>query len=606
MRPLLQPKRDSIIQNMLPITQFQLYSDIGGFHLNPERKAALLTLAKKLSEEEYDILPASIYMQFKQNGNRSVFQNLYFKRRKILSQLLLAEVVCEDRRYLSKIIDGIWLLLEETSWVVPAHNPSKSDMDCPLPYAYGEKVDYIDLFSAETGSLLAFAYFLIKDELDSVTPLVSDRILYELNRRIIIPFAEHDDWWWMGFSGRKINNWAPWIVSNILTICALCTEDFDLRCQIVSKAIQILDHFTNGYDEAGGCDEGPGYWNEAGASYFDCLEILYDMTGGNVSLFEDPFIKNMGEYIAKVNICGNYYINFADCDVKNHFSYIAIQRFGRRVHSDFLESFAIDHCEKEESVEIQYNCYRSIKNLCEISTPKSHKFSYPAKIWVDGVEIMALRETNDPQKGLFLAMKGGHNAESHNHNDIGNFIVYNDGKPLIIDVGVGTYTANTFNENRYTIWTMQSAYHNLPSINGNMQCAGKEYTSQNAQYEESDGRLTMELSNAYPKESSIKSYKRSGEMKNGEIIITDSVLFHQPSNIEFHLMLADRPYLEKPGVLQLAGQRCCYFSSDLKINIETIKIDDPQIAARWQRNELYRVCMNAEHILQNEFVFRVL
>ena len=38
--------------------------------------------------------------------------------------------------------------------------------------------------------------------------------------------------------------------------------------------------------------------------------------------------------------------------------------------------------------------------------------------------------------------------------------------PVIIDAGVGTYTRQTFSSERYTIWTMQSNYHNLPMING--------------------------------------------------------------------------------------------------------------------------------------------
>ena len=77
---------------------------------------------------------------------------------------------------------------------------------------------------------------------------------------------------------------------------------------------------------------------------------------------------------------------------------------------------------------------------------------------------MAARSKDGSAEGLYLAAQGGHNAESHNHNDVGNFIVYADGQPAIIDVGVETYTAKTFSSQRYEIWTMQSAYHNLPSI----------------------------------------------------------------------------------------------------------------------------------------------
>ena len=71
-------------------------------------------------------------------------------------------------------------------------------------------------------------------------------------------------------------------------------------------------------------------------------------------------------------------------------------------------------------------------------------------------------------EGLCLAAQGGTNGQSHNHNDVGNFVVYADGLPAIIDVGVETYTAKTFSSPRYGIWTMQSAYHNCPTIDGVM------------------------------------------------------------------------------------------------------------------------------------------
>lgn len=62
--------------------------------------------------------------------------------------------------------------------------------------------------------------------------------------------------------------------------------------------------------------------------------------------------------------------------------------------------------------------------------------------------------------GLYVAAKGGHNGESHNHNDIGNFIVYADGEPEIIDVGNCVYTAKTFGAERYELMNTRSSNHN--------------------------------------------------------------------------------------------------------------------------------------------------
>ena len=70
------------------------------------------------------------------------------------------------------------------------------------------------------------------------------------------------------------------------------------------------------------------------------------------------------------------------------------------------------------------------------------------------------------KNGFFVATKGGYNNESHNHNDVGSFSLYLNTMPVFIDAGVGTYTRRTFSSERYSIWTMQSNYHNLPLING--------------------------------------------------------------------------------------------------------------------------------------------
>src|SRR5512142_2657979 len=106
---------------------------------------------------------------------------------------------------------------------------------------------------------------------------------------------------------------------------------------------------------------------------------------------------------------------------------------------------------------------------------------------------MAARRKEGSAEGLYLAAQGGHNAESHNHNDVGNFIVFAGGKPVVIDIGVETYTAKTFSARRYEIWTMQSAYHNLPTIGGAMQQAGREYQARDVRYQADDRAAEMSL-----------------------------------------------------------------------------------------------------------------
>ena len=157
-------------------------------------------------------------------------------------------------------------------------------------------------------------------------------------------------------------------------------------------------------------------------------------------------------------------------------------------------------------------------------------------VWLPDLQIMTARRGS-----LFVAMKGGTNGESHNHNDVGSFIVYapqersplsSSLSPLFIDPAVGEYTAKTFSDDRYSIWTMQSQYHNLPQINGIDQKDGKEYTAKMICHK--DGQLTLDIAGAYPAEAAVKSWKRTvAAMKSGISVTEDYELseYRQPTRL---------------------------------------------------------------------------
>jgi hypothetical protein len=315
----------------------------------------------------------------------------------------------------------------------------------------------------------------------------------------------------------------------------------------------------------------------------------------------------MGEYIAKVNINGDRFLNFADCPGRVNPDYYMIARFGRRCSSEMLEGYGLSNIHKnalKPSCSFIGTAYRSIKDLCE---PEYTHAEYIAaeKIWFDGICVMAKREGTDTSNGLYLAAKGGNNGESHNHNDVGSFIIYSDGNPLIIDVGVGTYTADTFNANRWKIWTMQSAYHNIPTINGKMQPPGGQYKADNILYNKDDGSLSMDLVNAYPKDSNIIYFKRSFSLDNGTVMITDDIKLNGHGEVEFNLMTADIPDI-KEGKIVFANGRIAQYDKTLSADLDIIELNDKKIAAGWGRNELYRIRLKtAPDFTEGKFILSV-
>ena len=277
---------------VLPLSKFKLFSDMDNPIVVPEKIDLIIKKAEEIVDNEIPFIPLSNYREFKITGNRSNFQSKYYARRDMLLYLALAEHFENKGRFKSKLVDVVWAVLEETSWVIHAHaihNPADPKADVPPVYNETD-LHGIDLFSAVTGALFATVLLLCREQLDSISPILAERIEYEVKKRIIKPFISHH-FSWCGEYGSKVNNWCPWITENVLFITAVVEGNQRIRETVVARAMKYLDNYTTWLPDDGGCDEGPSYWSAAGGSYFSALEIIYDMTGGAIDVFDHPLVK---------------------------------------------------------------------------------------------------------------------------------------------------------------------------------------------------------------------------------------------------------------------------------------------------------------------------
>jgi hypothetical protein len=223
----------------------------------------------------------------------------------------------------------------------------------------------------------------------------------------------------------------------------------------------------------------------------------------------------------------------------------------------------------------------TFKELTEKAKNGTKGSYYLRSAVLSDANIFSARQKEGTKKGFFIGLKGGHNDESHNHNDIGAPYVYYDGEPVIIDVGAGTYTIKTFSPDRYEIWTMQSSWHSLPEINGYQQEAGIGFRSSDFRWEDS-GRtavVSMEISGAYPREAAVESYRReiSLDRKSQKVRISDFLKLEKPSNdLEFHLTAIEEPETKKPGKLMLRNKGA----------LIVIEYDNEKLAVMCEKNDL--------------------
>lgn len=623
-QPLAQTYPLENMANLLiPINEwhpFPTISNPAGLDKIPEAiRTAQIQLAEKQLEEEWVHFPATTFLDFVRNGNRSRYEHISFSRREKLGDFVLSELFERKGRFMDQIVNGIWAICEESFWGVPAH-------------LYGQKADFglpdvndpfVDLFAAETGSLIAWIYYLLKPQLDEINPLIAERMVFETKRRIMTPYLEHEDWRYMGFTWRNrtgymrpVNNWNPWINSNVLSCALLLEADHDLRQKLVFKCMDSLDNFVVPYPADGGCDEGPSYWTRAGGSLYDCLEILHSASGGKINVFDQQLIRNIGTYIRKVSISDPYYINFADASAKMEIEPTLVFRYGSAINDEQMKQFAAFAAKRQNTTQMPvHGRYGSLNRRLPALFTMNELEMTPAvqpfvrDVWFEDIQVMAARSFEGNDKSFYIAAKGGHNNESHNHNDIGNFIVYCDGEPVIIDAGAQTYTRKTFSSQRYELWNNQSAYHNLPTINGVKQKAGVEFKATNVNYkaESKNAVFALDIAQAYPASAKVHSWHRTVKLNRGENVeIEDEyelASFVEPFTL--HLLTPMEAQSKSAGTIELLSPNGSYkVKYDEKLfepRFERIDINDSRMSANWGK-ELFRIVfLSKSNSLQGNF-----
>ena len=604
--------------------------------LDEEWKKGALALGERYLRFDFLPLTATDFMDFTRTGNRVRYENKCFSKRHALNALVLAECVENKGRFLDDIINGIFSICEESAWQLPPHN--SYIRDTPQLLLPDSTTPVLDLFACESGAILAAACYLLESRLDEISPFIAKRIRYELEQRIFTPYL-NTHFWWMGNGKEPMNNWTIWCTQNVLLSVFLCGNAASFQSAVLRKACRSVDYFLAEYGEDGCCDEGAQYYRHAGLCLFNAMEILNAITGGAFSaLYKEPKIRNIASYIYNVHIDDKYYVNFADCSPVAGRAGTREFLFALRTDNAGMAAFAaadfLAGMPDTLLLPTENNLYYRLQNAFTVreirnyatSSVSASETAAAAGTDAEANETDAAAGTHSaasgrpdfyyPSVGLFLtrddslclAVKAGDNGDSHNHNDTGSFTIYKNGKPLFIDVGVESYTKKTFSPQRYEIWTMQSAYHNLPTINGHMQKDGEEYGAKNISYQLDDNAcyIDMDIADAYPAESGLLSYKRHAALLKGqEIVIRDTFLFRGGINsVIMSLMTYEKPVIGKntvdnPGsadaeevlTLLIGSAGTLRITGGRLSRIETIPITDARLKTAWD-HELYRILLD--------------
>lgn len=523
------------------------------------------------------------FNEFFETGNRRHYEDEYFERRRMLNLRILAECFENQDRFIPDIIENIQLILDEPIWALHAHLPAPPPEGTPSPES-GEQV--VDLFAAETGAQLSLGAYMLRSKLPAE---FYEKIQTALNNRIFRPYLTHF-YRWMGNEGEKLMNWTTWCSQNLLIAIAFADPRFPIE-EVAQKAIRSLDLFYTGYGEDGCCDEGPQYYRHAGLSLSTAVHLLTKLNPIFSEIFSENKYRNIAHFILNMHIDGEYYFNFADASTKAGHCNAREFLFGKQINSPALMNFAAEDVKKNP---LTFNNIDDVIGInlfyCLIEIEYEDQV---LEFQCSPEDAMKPSDVDYPSAGIFLrrrgdyqlAVKAGSNNDAHNHNDVGSFTLYKKGQPMLIDVGVETYQRKTFSPERYTIWTMQSAWHNLPTFGENMQLDGQEYGASELNVQENS--ISMDIAKAYPVIDGLSYYRRKVSISEESVSVEDQSDYE--GEIMLSLMSQEKPeVVDRESILsiELGSLGTIHTTAD-RIETDRIPIEDPRLRKAWP-DTLYR------------------
>lgn len=532
----------------------------------------IISEAEKLLQSPIPEQPDDLYLDFSRTGNRTRWQRVSGRRRSRIRTFALAECLENKGRFVPAFEEIVRVLCSERTWVMPAH-------DRNLTNFHGKSID-IDLGSSSLAWSLATADYLLADKL---SPDARRLIRENLDRRIFQPYRDmvsgkrEKNWWMTG-----TNNWNAVCLAGVTGSALAVIDSRQTRALFIAAAEGYSKNFLEGFTDDGYCSEGLGYWNYGFGYYIMLSEAIYQATGGKLDLLENDKVKRAAMFGSEIEIINGVYPAFADCSIRakpnSRLMYFISRRLGLGLRS----------WEQVDPVSAGGSLYQSMM----YSFPNSASRSQPAqnasrgpdiRSWFEDAGVLICRPAENSTSQMAVALKGGHNNEHHNHNDVGTFVVVLGDRPLLLDPGGEVYTARTFSSRRYESNVLNSFGHPVPLVAGKLQRTGRKAQGRvvNKNFTDDTDTLLLDISPAYnvPELEKLQRKFVYSRQDSGSLTVTDEVIFSQSSNFGTALITFDKWQQLSDSSLVIRDQDKALrvdievTGADFKIQPETIEED---------------------------------
>ena len=508
--------------------------------------------------------PHSTYTLFQRyfiDGNRRAYESVYFKKRFRLSTFALATLFFGSDEYIPFIENELWAILNEYTWVLPAHiSPG-----CLCDNTGLEKdMQSVDLFAAVTAAQLAEISFLLKDKLPSN---LQNRIKESVQKRIFDVMYK-DYWWKVNF---PTNNWSAVCGGEVGIAALYLIDDEDKLAEILQPTLNACINYCESFGMDGASSEGLGYWEFGFGMALPFYDMLVRRTEGKINLLKGEKIKNISSFVSKVIFDGELCVSFSDGDTKFGYDYALMCK---------LQEYFPEIIVRRDLAEKRLKGENPVYNSGHF-TPLLRKLIWTRETETSAVDKSATYAFPDVQwyvstskNNVSFAAKASYNWESHNHLDVGTFEIFKNGEIILHDIGCGEYTARYFiDEYRYSeVFCCCSRSHSVPIIDGQEQQNGVENRAENVNFYE-DG-MSFDMEKAYGKLPVLKKLNRGFvfDRQNGSLKITDAFEFaKQNVPVVERLISVSRPEIVGDKVIITAGNERAEISFSREATISVRK-----------------------------------
>jgi hypothetical protein len=445
------------------------------------------------------------YFEYLRTGSRTS-QNFLQQRTAYLRDLLFGECIENQRRFLPAIEAAVQDIGTEKTWTKPSVDPH-------LEYYYGKKVR-VDLNVAARALLFTGVYHILGDKLSAETRALIKR---ELSRRVFEPYrrcllsGDREGFWWTTWQ----TNWNAVCNAGIILPALAMIESREDRAFFLHGTELNIHNFLDGVPEDGYCTEGIGYWDYGFGNYVLLATGIKMATGGRIDWFDNPKVVRLGRFGRRMNLIANLYPAYADCAPTRKPDPWIMYYMDRLYDPASLAVWKAAPINAGDPYVMALTCTPTSPYYTAAPYPRlAPKPGDLLRDFFDQAGILNCRPRNpDAPDAFAVSLKGNHNEEAHNHNDLGTFVVATRRStlPLIVDPGGEVYTVRTFSTQRYESKVLNSYGHSVPVIGGQLQRPGRDARAKVVETTFSDtaDRIVFDLTSAYSHIPGVRTLTRA-------------------------------------------------------------------------------------------------